>query len=154
MRTQSTFNIEIPTGWGFKESVEVRSDDGLANFIVSSEPVDEGTDSGEYAARQRTLLKYEVPEFLQHSFERISLDAGENAWLLLFEWLPAGSARVTQLQMYIVQQARAYTATATARSSDFATFEPVFERTLKSLVVTGATAGIRVRSETAPRLRA
>lgn len=126
----------IPNDWFAKESTTVLAPDGRSNVIASSEPLDPTIDSDQYAAIQGDLLRKEFDEFEEKEFEAITLFGGRSGYLRRFEWKPQDSARVTQIQLYYVENARGYTATATTPSDGFAERELLLREILLGLSIT------------------
>jgi hypothetical protein len=116
--------LALPAGWSFKESYTSVAPHGRANVIASSEPFDDASLTAEvYARRQHRTLNLEFPEFRTTiDLMPISIQGAEGtAWFSEFTWTPDNSEPVTQMQVYAVRPGRAYTATATALTTDFGT---------------------------------
>jgi hypothetical protein len=109
----------LPPGWIAKESITLLAPDGLANVIASSEPLAPEIATDEYAAAQGRLLRTEFPGYVENAFEEIEMFGGRSGYLRRFEWSPPDGERVTQLQLYYVENGRGYTATATSPSTVF-----------------------------------
>jgi hypothetical protein len=63
---------------------------------------------------------------------------GRAGLLRRFEWSPPDGPTVTQLQVYCVENARGYTATATATTENFRSVEPVIVGVLDRLMLDDA----------------
>jgi hypothetical protein len=133
--TDSRLRVQVPAGWAVKESFTVLSPDGQANIIVSREPLAPDLTTEQYAEIQHGLLRREFPGFEQHDLSEVTLAYGP-ALLRTFSWTPSGGAPVTQRQLYFAVDGTGYTATATAASSEFVRFGPLFDRVLRSLELT------------------
>jgi hypothetical protein len=130
--------FEIPEGWAFKEQITILRDPDKqvsANLIASSEPAPANTDSEGYAKQIAEQLQRECPAYLELEFERMDAFGGEDGWLRRFEWEPERNLRITQLQVYCVNQGRAYTATATTESEHFDRYQTELIRVLYSLTM-------------------
>jgi hypothetical protein len=116
---------EVPPNWLFKESLTLLAPEGQANIIFSSEPLGEGMTAREYAEAQQDLLRKEFPGWEPRggleAFPITGLD--EVGWTRDFTWEPPGRERVRQVQIYGVQGARGWTATATADPDVFLQLE-------------------------------
>jgi hypothetical protein len=121
--TGSTFTGEIrarvPQGWWAKASITVIAPDGQANVIASSEPIDPDLSTREYAVHQGDLLRREFPGFHEFSFEPIAAFGGRDAFKREFSWTPPDGVQVHQIQLYLVEQGRGFTATATTPEYHF-----------------------------------
>jgi hypothetical protein len=133
-RVRGTLTAPLPAGWWFKESLTVFPPQGGANVIASSEPVSSELDTKAYAEQQASLLREEFPGFKEHVFEPATLFGGRDGYIRRFEWTPDGSP-VVQIQIYYVEDGRAYTATATTTSGDFEKFELVLTEIIDGLLI-------------------
>lgn len=130
--------FEIPAGWAFKEQVTILRDPDKqvsANLIASSEPAPANTDSEGYARQIAEQLQRECPAYMELEFERMDAFGGADGWLRRFEWEPERNLRITQLQVYCVNQGRAYTATATTESEHFDQHQAELIQALYSLTI-------------------
>jgi len=120
--------------WLFKESVTLLASSGKANVIFSSEPLAEGVDSQAYAETQEKLLREEFPEYNQIDYEPMTMLGNREGFIRRFEWTPPDGMRVTQLQLYCVNNGRGYIATATALAKDFGQHELEMVEILEGLL--------------------
>ena len=121
--------------WIAKESITLISPDSRANVIASSEPIDEGISTQQYAESQGYLIKKEFPGYQEFEFTPTQVLGGRPVYIRYFRWNPPDSDPITQIQLYYVENARGYTATATARSDDFEEFETQLRRILEELLL-------------------
>jgi hypothetical protein len=149
-RYRPTISASLPEGWFAKESITLLAPDGMANVIASSEPLDEGIDTNEYAKVQGDLLTKEFPGYEEFSFEETEAFGRGKGYLRRFAWLPPDGDPVVQLQLYYTEPGRGYTATATTPSTNFARFEFVLRDILEGLVV-DAVSPIQQAHESAAR---
>jgi len=132
-RFHAALNATIIDGWFAKESITLLAPDGQANVIASSEPLDPDMNTEAYAAIQGDLLRTEFPEYKEFAFEAIKVFGGLDGFVRRFEWTPPDGEPVTQMQMYVVEERRGYTATATTPSSEFQRYEPKLRLILREL---------------------
>jgi hypothetical protein len=136
-----TISAPLPEKWFAKESLTLLAEDGQANVIASSEPLDAGIDTEQYARVQGDLLHKEFPGYTEFSFEETKAFGGEGGHLRRFEWLPPDGVPVTQMQLYYVPPGqgpdlnRGYTATATTPTSEFERYEPDLRDILEGLLI-------------------
>lgn len=117
-RTRSTLSVDVPDDWYTKESITLLAPDGQANVIVSSEPLEDHLDTGDYAAIQRELLYAEFPEFTPISpLQEFTVQSGQLGLLWEFAWRPPDGVRVFQHQFYFARGGQGWTATATVPES-------------------------------------
>jgi hypothetical protein len=124
-----------PEDWFAKESITLLAPDGQANVIVSSEPLDLGIDSKEYAWGQGRLLRNEFPGYEEYAFEETEVFGGRRGWLRQFAWRPPDGVPVEQLQLYYAENGRGFTATATTPSSTFPELEAELRKILAGLSI-------------------
>lgn len=127
-------SVPLLESWFAKESVTLLAPDGQANVIASSEPLDPGITTQEYADVQGDLLRREFPAYREHSFKPFPA-FGRQGFLRVFEWSPPDGVPVTQMQMYYAEDGRGYTATATTPSTKFARFEQIFGQILRDIAI-------------------
>jgi hypothetical protein len=125
----------VPDGWNWKESLTLLSDQGDANVIFSSEPLEEGVDLERYALMQGELLGKEFPGYRELAFEPMRMLGHRHGYLRRFQWNPPDGAEVTQIQLYCVEGERGYTATATTVATNFPAVEPVLTDILLRLAL-------------------
>jgi hypothetical protein len=123
----------VPAGWYAKESLTVMDPHGQANVIVSSEPVDSTIDSATYASIQGELLDKEFVGYYEESFEPITVFGGRSGFIRRFGWSPPDGVPVRQIQVYVVEEGRGFTATATTPLTSFERFEATFPEVIGSL---------------------
>ena len=133
--TDSRLRVAVPAGWTVKESYTVRSPGGQAVVLVWREPLSSDLTTERYAETQHILMRREFSGFEQHDLTEVALSCGP-ALLRTFSWTPPDGVRVTQRQLYFVSGRTAYTATATATSSEFARVGVVLDTVLRSLELT------------------
>ena len=107
-------SCDVPREWYVKESLTLLAPDGSVNVIMSSEPLDSGIESEEYAAAQGRLLRIEFPGYQELEYQPVPWPHDCSAWFRRFQWCPPDGAPVEQLQVYWVDRGRGYTGTATA----------------------------------------
>jgi hypothetical protein len=135
-------SVTAPPHWFVKESLTFLEPTGQANVIASSEPVETFLETEQYAEVQGELLREEFPGYRELSFTRIELRDGRSACQRLFQWHPPDGVPVQQMQLYFVEEARGYTATATAPVTAFERHLGEFEQILRSLALSaGDSAG-------------
>lgn len=134
---QSRLMVSYPKAWFVKESFTLLSPDGQANVIISSEPLSQGITSSQYALTQGELLAREFPRYRELSFEPAVVFDWGPGYVRHFSWVPPDGVEVTQIQCYYVEKARGYTATATAPSTAF----PSYEALLRTLLVSARLGG-------------
>ena len=134
-RHRPTISALMPDDWFAKESITLMAPDGQANVIMSSEPLDSGIDTNQYAGVQGQLLRNEFPGYEEYAFESTEVFGGRRGYLRHFEWTPPDGVPVTQLQLYYAENGRGYTATATAASSSFAKAETELRQILEGLSI-------------------
>lgn len=130
-----TLRASLPADWLAKESITLLAPDGQANVIASSEPLAPDVDLHRYAGAQGELLRTEFPGFVENTFEEMTVFRDRAGYLRRFEWSPPEGERVTQLQLYYVEDARGYTATATSPTATFREYEPDLLEILLSLTI-------------------
>lgn len=94
-------------------------EEGEANVIASTEPLD-GSITGEvYAEVQGDLLESEFPGYRQYGgLEQLQLEGlSDRGFLREFSWTPPDGVPVRQVQVYAVRRGRGFTATATTPES-------------------------------------
>ena len=123
----------IPEDWFAKESTTVLAPDGQANVIASSEPLDPGIDTDQYASVQGDLLRTEFPAYEEKAFDQVEIFGGRTGYLRHFQWTPPDGEPVTQLQLYYAQNGRGYTATATTPATAFPARELLLRQILLGL---------------------
>lgn len=116
-RFHGQLSVDVPQGWFAKESITLVAADGQANVITSSEPLDPGTTSSDYARTQGDLLQREFPGFEELSFDATRLLGDRSGYLRRFRWHPPDDRPVLQMQTYYVENGRGYTSTATLVAS-------------------------------------
>ena len=126
-------SMGIPTGWYAKESLTVVDAHGQANVIVSSEPLDPSIDSARYAAVQGELLDREFVGYYEESFEAATVFGGRSGFIRRFGWTPSDGVPVRQIQVYVAEEGRGFTATATTPLTSVARFETIFTEVIGSL---------------------
>jgi hypothetical protein len=124
---------DVPDGWFHKQSITLLAPDGQANMIVSSEPLDPILTTDHYAQIQADLLRREFPGFREHEVGRVVLGSGHEAVWRAFSWVPPDGVSVTQLQVYVADRGRGYTATGTTPTNNWNQVEAVFHRMVSSL---------------------
>jgi predicted GNAT family acetyltransferase len=134
----SRLSAGVPSGWTWKESMTLFDPDGDANVIFSSEPVGAEQDSGRYAEIQGKALAESFPGYHQIAFEQMPMLGGRDGFMRRFEWQPEDGRRVTQIQLYYVENDRGYTATATSPTAAFQKQSPALVQILESLRIDGA----------------
>jgi hypothetical protein len=131
----SQLAVVVPTDWLAKESVTVLHPDGIANVIVSTEPLDDSVPDAEtYATQQGNILHVEFDGYHELAFHEILVPGlPGRAFFRDFTWLPEGSAPIRQLQIYAVDlsSGRGVTATATTPWVEF----PALQSTLMDLLL-------------------
>jgi hypothetical protein len=125
----------LPSGWLPKEQITLLAPDGQANVIASSEPLDPSIDGKRYAEIQGDLLDNEFPGYRQQTFEEMVVFGERQGFLRRFQWMPPDGVQVTQMQLYYVEDGRAYTCTATSPSTKFGRYEDEILAILKSLTI-------------------
>jgi hypothetical protein len=130
---------DAPDGWCEKWSVTLTSPDGLANVIVSSEPVDPSMDSEAYADSQGDLLRDEFPGYDETSLEEDEV-FGMSGFVREFRWTPADAAPVRQLQSYAADDGTGFVATATAAARDFDDFHDELVEVMRGARATSPTS--------------
>jgi hypothetical protein len=131
-RFERRVSVPLLESWLAKESVTLLAPDGQANVIASSEPLDPGIDTHTYADVQGDLLRREFPGYREQSFQPFPA-FGRQGFLRVFEWSPPDGVTVIQMQMYLAEDGRGYTATATTPATQFARFEQTFGRILHDI---------------------
>ncbi len=121
-----------PADWSRKESVTVRSPDGSANVIVSTEPLERGMTAAAYAHHQGGLLRREFPGFVEESIQPYPAFGTPDGWMRVFRWSPANGTPTFQMQIYAVVAGRGCTATATTSQ-----WQEARHRTLLAAVLAG-----------------
>lgn len=130
--------LKPPPGWRYSEQVTVARDSNDpssagANVIVSAEPIREPIDTNGYVEQMTRHLPQEFPAYAEMQLEEMDAFGENDGWLRRFEWEPEQGRRITQLQVYLVFDGYAYTATATAESKDFAQYQAELVKMLTSL---------------------
>lgn len=134
--TDNSLTLRIPSGWFFKESYTLLAEDGQANVIASTEPLDSAMTSLEYQQVQGNLLLTEFPGYVEHSLEEVGLPGlQQTAYLRVFSWAPPDGVPITQIQLYAAVPGRGITATATTPSSLFAERRETLLQAISSLEV-------------------
>jgi hypothetical protein len=135
-RIRGLLSAPLLEGWSLlEEKLSVaKGSDPPANVIVSSEVISEPIDAAEFARREEEKFN-EFPGYHQVSLEPLTVFGGHAGWLRRFEWQPPDATPVTQLQVYCVVGARAYTATATAPTANFEALELDLAAVLEGLRV-------------------
>ena len=128
----------IPVGWLWKESMTLGEPEGQANVIFSSEPVEPDVDAARYAGLQKEALSREFAGYHHVAFEQMRMLGGRDGFLNRFEWQPPGSPRVTQIQIYYVEDGRGYTATATVPTENFPRWSKALTAILDNLRIDDA----------------
>jgi hypothetical protein len=128
----------IPDEWDWKESLTFLAPGGDANVIYSSEPLDGNVDLDRYVSVQGELLLAEFPGYREIALERMQMMGRRQGCLRRFEWSPPEGVPVTQLQLYYVEDARGYTATATTPTTNFPTVDAILVDILQRLTLEGA----------------
>lgn len=131
----ASFAVGLPAGWGAKSSIEIAEPSGRANLLVSNEPVEPSMDSARYAELHGTLLKAQLPGYRELGLEPCTCFDGRAGYLRRYTWKPKNGLPITQVQAYFAGRGRGITATATAKSAAFSTFEPEFKRLLVELLI-------------------
>jgi tetratricopeptide (TPR) repeat protein len=134
-RFRAAIEAAVPEGWFAKESTTLLAEDGQANVIASSEPLDPSITTEVYAEVQGDLLVKEFPGYEQTSFETVSILGGRQGYLRHFKWDPPDGLPITQMQLYYVEKARGYTATATTPSEAFPERELMLRQVLRGLLI-------------------
>lgn len=137
----------VPTSWHTKASITFLASDGQANVIASSEPVSPDIAPAEYAEAQGRLLREEFPSYRELRFESATIFGGKSGFRRRFTWLPPDSVEVYQIQLYYVEEARGYTATATTPAARRPVIEPELSSILNGLRLGPRTDTRWVRSE-------
>lgn len=125
----------LPSDWGVKESLTLLSPDGNANVMVSSEPIDPAMTTEQYAEVQGGLLREQFPGYEEHTDGTARFFGERNARVRRFSWHPPDGVRVTQIQVYFVEDGRSYTATATTPYDHFPVVELELQEILKRLLI-------------------
>jgi hypothetical protein len=112
----------LPPGWFGKESLTLLAPDGQANVIASSEPLDPGLSTQQYAEIQGDLLRKEFSRYTEYSYDPVELLGGRQGYRRVFEWTPPDGVTVVQAQLYHADGGRGYTATATTPSTEYERF--------------------------------
>jgi hypothetical protein len=121
---RARLRIDLPEGWvAAKESVQVLAPAQQANVIVSSEDTGPLTTTEEYVAAHEHALRTQIEGYREISFAPAPVFGGRPGYLRHFEWQPPDGVPVTQLQAYLLDDGRGYTATATVPTSRFADLE-------------------------------
>jgi predicted GNAT family acetyltransferase len=132
-RVVGRLSATIPQGWMWKESITLLDSDGDANVIFSSEPVAKELDSIHYADAQAKALAESFPGYHELAFEQMRMLQGRDGFMRRFEWQPEDGRKVTQIQLYYVENRRGYTATATSPTAVFAGQSQTLVQVLESL---------------------
>jgi hypothetical protein len=119
---RGTISASKPVDWFAKESHVFLAPDGMANVIVSSEPIEPDIDSRGYAEVQGELLE-QFADYQEHSFEALAVFGGRPGFRRRFSWQPDGDDPVTQVQLYFADAGRGVTATATTAVGEYARYE-------------------------------
>jgi hypothetical protein len=130
--------VGLPEGWFGKVSLTVLAPDGEANVIVSSETVDDDTETFAYATGQGELMREEFAGYEELSFGPVDVFGGRAGWERTYRWTAEGRDHVTQIQLYYVARGRACIATATTLSEIFDEVEPTLRDVLASVRLTAA----------------
>ena len=128
---------QLPTGWHVKESLTFIEADAQANVIASSEPIDPSVSSEQYAWRQGELVREEFPGYEELSFGPRQLFGARLGYERRFRWQPPDGVPIQQIQLYYVEAARGYTATATTTVTNFGCLHAELERVLSGLHLAG-----------------
>lgn len=134
-KLQRHLSVSVPNEWSFNESMTLLSPDGMANVIVSSEPIDSSLTAQAYAEVQGDQLRTEFPEYREFELVEAQVFGGRPGYSRHFEWKPADAERVTQIQLYYAESGRGYTATATTPSTNFEELESQLRQVLAGLVI-------------------
>jgi DcrB len=135
---EGTLKTPLPAEWDAKESVTLLAPDRQANVIMSSEPIgpeESGVSAERYARDQGDLLAREFPGYREHSFEPTTAFGRPGGFLRRFEWAPPDGVVVMQLQVYLFENGRRYTATATSPATEFTRYEREFRQVLDRAVI-------------------
>ncbi len=135
----SRLGAKIPPGWLWKESLSLLAEDGSANVIFSSEPLDTDVTLDRYVEAQGGQLA-EFEGYREIAVEETRTMGGRRGVLRRFEWSPPDGNPVTQIQIYCVENLRGYTATATTTTVGFKTVEPALVEILESLILDWSSA--------------
>jgi hypothetical protein len=139
-RYRTTLSAAVPDQWFVKESMTLLEQNGQANVIFSSEPLDD-FDTSRYAETQRNLLQQEFPGYKEVAFEPMLLFGGRDGLIHRFEWSPPDGVPVTQIQVYFSTGQRGFTATATVPTKSVEDFEQTLMDVLEALLIEGALDG-------------
>jgi hypothetical protein len=135
-KINSRLLIKLPDGWSMaKESIQLVAPHAIANVIVSSEDAGPVETTEQYAAAHHGTLRTEFDGYHEIAFGPAIILGGHEGYLRHFEWAPPNGVGVTQLQAYLVHDGRAYTATATSPTNNFAAVEPVLRQILEQVIV-------------------
>lgn len=125
-----------PHGWLVKESIEMVGPDKRIHVTASSEPLPPDTTTARYADAYGALLKTQFPEFRESGVAEAAW-SGRPAIMRRFEWQPPNAEKLTQVQVYCVDGAMGYVATATTRSDAFGALEKDVMSALAGLAFVG-----------------
>lgn len=136
-RFETEITAPLPDRWSAVETVTLTHPDGLANVIISVEPVGSELSTEEYAKAQGDLISNQFPEYEEIESAQVDWMGGRQAFRRTFQWQPEGRDPVTQIQLYLVDNERGYTATATSSLADFTTLQPELMLVLSGLLRRG-----------------
>lgn len=124
---------QMPKEWFGKESITIVEPDSQANVIASSEPLGSDFDAARYAEVQVKLIRVEFPGYQELFFGSALVFGNRRGYVHHFQWIPPDGLSITQIQMFYIENERAYTATATTSTVLFERYKEQLQEILDSL---------------------
>lgn len=135
MRFGAKTSADVPDGWDIRDSLTMTAPDRGANVIFSSDRLEQAMSAQEYAELNGQQLKNQFPDYSEIDVGEFPLGDGHPAVFRQFQWFPEDGEPVTQIQLYLTDSERGYTATATCLVRDFSRYQKTLLGLLAGLAI-------------------